>query len=98
MDISITVSEPSGRPNRCFLNLVSPLHPLYRKLLSFFCPALWLQLSQSGFVRSVAHDLGRALGSCSHLVALRRESIGPFSVEDAWSLDVLLPLLKKYRK
>ena len=71
---------------------------LYRKLLSFFFPTLRLQLNQSGFVRSVAHDLGRALGSCSHLVALRRESIGPFSVEDAWSLDVLLPLLKKYRK
>ncbi|MFO7609155.1 MAG: tRNA pseudouridine(55) synthase TruB [Candidatus Krumholzibacteriia bacterium] len=38
----------------------------------------------SGFyVRSLARDLGRAVGSCAHLVALRRLRVGPFAVADA---------------
>ncbi|KAG1664078.1 hypothetical protein FOA52_011435 [Chlamydomonas sp. UWO 241] len=55
-------------------------------------------LGQAGYVRSIAHDFGRQLGTVSHLAALRRESVGPFSVGDAWTLDVLLPLIKRYRK
>jgi hypothetical protein len=63
-------------------------------------PPLRVSLQQggrSGLIRSMAHDFGRALGTCSHLLALRREAVGPFSVQDAWTLDVLLPLLKRYR-
>ncbi|GAX76632.1 hypothetical protein CEUSTIGMA_g4078.t1 [Chlamydomonas eustigma] len=56
-----------------------------------------ITLGQSSMIRSVAHDLGRMLGTCSHLISLRRENIGAFSVEDAWTLDVLMPLLKRYR-
>jgi tRNA pseudouridine55 synthase len=56
-----------------------------------------ITIGQSSMIRSVAHDLGRMLGTCSHLVTLRRERIGAFSVEDAWTLDVVLPLLKRYR-
>jgi len=43
--------------------------------------------STGTYVRSVAHEMGQALGCGAHLVALRREYIGPVSVETAWSLD-----------
>ena len=35
------------------------------------------------YVRSLARDLAMAAGSCGHLTALRRLSVGGFSVEDA---------------
>lgn len=33
---------------------------------------------------------GQAVGSAAHLVALRREGIGEFSVDDAWDMDTLV--------
>ena len=41
------------------------------------------------YVRSLARDLGRAAGSAAHLVSLRRVASGPFSIEQAASLDDL---------
>jgi tRNA pseudouridine55 synthase len=35
------------------------------------------------YIRALARDLGRALGSAAHLRALRRERVGPFDVADA---------------
>lgn len=46
--------------------------------------------SKGTYVRSLAHDLGAALGVGGHLVALRRQAIGPFQVAEAWSLDALV--------
>ncbi|MEM8558299.1 MAG: tRNA pseudouridine(55) synthase TruB [Bacteroidota bacterium] len=45
--------------------------------------------SKGTYIRSLAHDLGQALGYGAHLVALRREGIGPHHVADAWTLDEL---------
>ncbi|HET7497244.1 MAG TPA: tRNA pseudouridine(55) synthase TruB [Candidatus Eisenbacteria bacterium] len=42
-------------------------------------------VSRGTYVRTLAHDLGRALGCGAHLTALRRTAIGPFQVEDALS-------------
>jgi tRNA pseudouridine55 synthase len=42
-------------------------------------------VSRGTYVRTLAHDLGRALGCGAHLTALRRVAIGPFRVEDALS-------------
>ena len=42
------------------------------------------------YIRSLAHDLGEELGVGGHLVALRREAIGPYRVEDAWGLEELV--------
>ena len=39
------------------------------------------------YIRSLARDLGLALGSGAFLSALRREQIGPYSVADALQLD-----------
>jgi tRNA pseudouridine55 synthase len=41
------------------------------------------------YVRSLAHDLGQALGCGAHLEALRRMRVGRFRVEDALTLDRL---------
>ena len=47
-------------------------------------------VASSGFyVRSLAHDLGIALGCGAHLEALRRTRAGRFRIEDAATLDVL---------
>jgi tRNA pseudouridine55 synthase len=50
---------------------------------------LSLTVSTGTYVRSLAHDLGEQLGCGAHLEELRRTRIGPFTVEEAASLDVL---------
>jgi tRNA pseudouridine55 synthase len=39
------------------------------------------------YIRALARDLGRLAGSAAHLASLRRTSAGPFSVDDAVTLD-----------
>src|SRR5690554_5820290 len=39
--------------------------------------------SKGTYIRSLAHDFGKALGNGAHLSALRRTKIGEFSVENA---------------
>ena len=48
------------------------------------------------YVRAIARDLGRELGTRAHLAALRRMAIGPWRVEDAVPLEALAaaPLLR----
>ncbi len=41
------------------------------------------------YVRSLARDMGRALGCHGHIAALRREEVGPFGPEDMISLEQL---------
>ncbi|MCC6850476.1 MAG: tRNA pseudouridine(55) synthase TruB [Deltaproteobacteria bacterium] len=45
--------------------------------------------SKGTYVRVLAQDLGRALGTVAHLAALRRTRCGPFDVRDAVTLDDL---------
>jgi tRNA pseudouridine55 synthase len=47
------------------------------------------------YIRSVAHDLGRALGCGAHLAALRRTSSGGFGIEDAHTPDALAALAER---
>lgn len=42
------------------------------------------------YVRSLAYDLGREVGTVAHLTALRRINIGEYKVDDAWSVDDLI--------
>jgi tRNA pseudouridine55 synthase len=44
---------------------------------------------KGGYVRSIARDLGLALGTCAHVVTLRRLWSGPFRAEDGISLEDL---------
>jgi tRNA pseudouridine55 synthase len=42
-----------------------------------------MAISAGGYVRSVAHDLGSAMGCGAHLASLRRIAAGPFVITDA---------------
>ena len=45
--------------------------------------------SKGTYVRTLANDLGNAVGSAAHLTALRRTHVREFSIENAWNLDQL---------
>jgi len=46
--------------------------------------------SKGTYIRSLAHDFGKALNSGAHLSALRRTKIGDFHVEKAQTLDAFI--------
>ncbi|MEM1043846.1 MAG: tRNA pseudouridine(55) synthase TruB [Bacteroidota bacterium] len=48
-----------------------------------------VECSKGTYVRTLAHDLGQVLGVGAHLAALRRTAIGPFRVDEAWTLDAM---------
>ena len=50
---------------------------------------LFIVCGSGTYVRSIARDLGRALGSAAHLAALRRLAIGALDVADAIGIDAL---------
>ena len=51
-----------------------------------------LRVSAGGYVRAVAHELGKDLGCGAHLSSLRRTQAGPFTLADAHALSELEPL------
>jgi tRNA pseudouridine55 synthase len=51
--------------------------------------------SQGTYIRTLAADLGRALGCGGHLTALRRLAVGPFKVEEALALEALEEMAKE---
>ena len=52
-------------------------------------PALSLRVecSKGTYVQRLARGLGKALGVGAHLTALRRTTIGKFTVEHSWSME-----------
>jgi tRNA pseudouridine55 synthase len=50
---------------------------------------LVIHCSAGTYIRSLAHDLGQALGCGAVLSALRRTRVGNFDIKDAFTLDVL---------
>jgi tRNA pseudouridine55 synthase len=54
-----------------------------------------LECSKGTYVRSIAEDLGRALGCGAHVSALRRTRVGPFRIEDSVSLAALEALKER---
>jgi tRNA pseudouridine55 synthase len=61
-------------------------------LIEFAPPALirlHVHCSAGTYIRSLAYDLGIALGTVAHLSALRRETVGAFTLADAHSLEAI---------
>ena len=50
---------------------------------------LTAHVSKGTYIRSLARDIARALGSCGHVTYLRRTKAGPFNETQAISLDKL---------
>jgi tRNA pseudouridine55 synthase len=77
--------ERAPRPVTVYRFDVTPLepsgpHPVYRAEV---------ECSSGTYVRTLAADLGRALGGGAHLRALRRTAVGSFTLADARPLDAL---------
>jgi tRNA pseudouridine55 synthase len=51
------------------------------------CAQFEATLSAGGYVRSLAHELGRSMGCGAHLTALRRVAAGPFTIEQARTVE-----------
>ncbi|MBN1250314.1 MAG: tRNA pseudouridine(55) synthase TruB [Anaerolineae bacterium] len=60
-------------------------------ILDWVSPDLTFDVACSSgtYIRSLAHDIGQALGCGGHLRALRRTASGPFTLEQSRSLDDL---------
>ncbi|MCR9183174.1 MAG: tRNA pseudouridine(55) synthase TruB [Flavobacteriaceae bacterium] len=54
-----------------------------------------VKCSKGTYIRSLAHDFGKALDNGAHLSALRRTKIGAFSVENAMSIEGFEDSLKR---
>lgn len=49
-----------------------------------------VKCSKGTYIRSLAHDFGKALGSGGYLGSLCRTKIGEYSLENAWDLEKLV--------
>lgn len=67
------------------------VHVYRLDLVHFESPEVEIEVecSRGTYVRSLAHDLGQALGCGGHLSALTRLRVGPFHVEDAVTEETL---------
>ncbi|GMN02898.1 tRNA pseudouridine(55) synthase TruB [Erythrobacter sp. MTPC3] len=73
-------SETAGRPD--------PYDPS-APLVMAQSVTLVAHVSKGTYIRSLARDIARALGTCGHVTYLRRIKAGPFHQEQAISLDNL---------
>ncbi|KXZ43289.1 hypothetical protein GPECTOR_95g678 [Gonium pectorale] len=58
----------------------------------------YVHCSKGTYIRSLAYDIGRCLGSAAHLVALRREASGAYRAGDAWQMRDLIDELQARRE
>lgn len=54
-----------------------------------------VKCSKGTYIRSLAHDYGKALGVGGYLTALRRTASGDFQVDQAWKLDTLVAYIRQ---
>lgn len=68
-----------------------PVHIKDIKLLNFDLPGLDLEVrcSKGTYIRTLAYDIGKALGSLGYVTQLRRTAIGPYSAEEAMKPEEL---------
>lgn len=61
------------------------------ELLRFEPPTIDVEIEcgKGTYIRSIAHDLGVALGCGGHVSTLTRTSVGPFDIEDAIDIETL---------
>lgn len=64
-----------------------------QKILEFSCTC-----GTGTYVRSLAQDIAHTLGTCGHLISLRRTRVGPFEESCGWSLDETGKISNKYER
>ena len=53
------------------------------------CVRMWVDCSKGTYIRTLAEDMGKALGCGAHLISLRRTRSGPFGLVDCITLEQL---------
>lgn len=75
------------------IEIPRPPHPVTvnSELIEYRYPLLTLKIncSKGTYIRSIAHDLGKALGTGAHLSALIRTRCGDYKLEDCLSGELL---------
>lgn len=73
-----------------------PLQINEMELIDFKLPEVTLRIvcSKGTYIRALARDLGEALGSGAHLIALRRTRVGEIKVADCLSIEETLEKIK----
>lgn len=56
-----------------------------------------IKCSKGTYIRSIAHDLGKALNNGSYLSSLRRTMSGNFHVDNAWNLEELIAVIREQK-
>ena len=76
-----------------------PVEVFELKLLEIEGPEarIWAHCSAGTYMRSIAHELGQAMGWGAHLSALRRERSGDFPIEQACTIPELEALAAEGR-
>jgi len=67
------------------------------EVLDFTPPVLKIRVvcSKGTYIRALARDIGLALNSGAHLIALERTRIGDVRLEDCWQIDELMVHVEK---
>ena len=65
------------------------IHSYLSPYIDFF-----VTCSKGTYIRTLCHDFGRKLGCGAHLFRLNRDKIGPFSLNDAATMDDILEMKK----
>jgi tRNA pseudouridine55 synthase len=65
------------------------IHELRLETLAVDRLVLFVHCSKGTYVRTLAEDIGEALGCGAHVTALRRLSVGPFGIDEAVTLERL---------
>lgn len=67
------------------------------EIIRFDLPVVELRVvcGKGTYIRSLAHDLGKACGSGAYLSALRRTAVGDFRVENANNMENIVAFLQK---
>jgi len=56
---------------------------------------IYVKCSKGTYIRTLAEDIGRDLGCGAHLGGLRRTGVGPFAIENAYTLERLREILQQ---
>jgi tRNA pseudouridine55 synthase len=59
---------------------------------------LHIECSKGTYIRSLAHDIGKALNSGAYLQALKRTAIGNYKIDNAWEIEDLIEELKSQKE
>lgn len=74
----------------------APINIYAMELLEYDLPRIRIRVvcSKGTYIRSLAREIGEALGSGAYLTSLRRTRSGRFTVEEGYSMDEIINILK----